>query len=153
VAVHLCLGYDDDRDDRLDVLPTDRHCEPWLHVCPTWLDGCKFLTLHRSIAKSQLLNIPTSVLSITIIAISGYVCLRLRLPLPNCQSNTFAVRRLSLAAAPNFTLELLGYHPLLLQRLVHFPIKWRCVCGHRHRQFILTILVPNDVAMASPDYI
>jgi hypothetical protein len=76
VVIHLRLGDYDDRDHGLDILSADSHRESWLHVCISRLEYCTLLNTYRSIAKSQLLNIPTSVLSITIIAVSGYVCTR-----------------------------------------------------------------------------
>lgn len=85
MAVHAGLGHHDSRHNRLDILPANRHRQSGLHVSfslPSHRFGVSAKLHYRSIAKSQLLNIPTAVLSIIIIATSGFFADSAWLPRP-----------------------------------------------------------------------
>ena len=84
--VHPYLGNADGRHAWNSVLPSYCYRGPGIHVSlqsHTPFGGVAILTQSTStIAQVQLLNLPISVLSITLIAISGYLADSARFPRP-----------------------------------------------------------------------
>lgn len=83
MAVYILLGYIYGRHFRTYVLPTHCRCELGLHVSSLLLpEVLSLINISSSIAKSQLLNIPTAFLTIAIIGIFGLWADTARLPRP-----------------------------------------------------------------------
>jgi len=83
VALYFLLGFLHSRHFGVDFLSTYRGCESGFHVSYHPSLYFQLTNLHdRSIAKSQLLNIPTAFLTIAIIAGFGLWADTARLPRP-----------------------------------------------------------------------